>query len=276
MFEGWKHNTPTGGHATGRGKPSGTLYGQGNLCRRKREQAGNRPLQTERQMHLDKITRILIISLIAAFSVRTIGTAFPIIFQNEYTAKISICVHLFFMIVQSLFFLLFFKIYAAHRKKVLRIGSALAIIGSLSVMFIYLKSFFQVFNLDFIPPSLMYVYLDVAIPLISSLFHILFFCIFKQVQSQSEYPILNRPLSSAIAGVGIFIALHLIVLIHFLNFHTFKWTAHMHRVIVVATLPLIALAAILLLYFYFSFYRFVSNSQGTLPADSPESRESQT
>jgi hypothetical protein len=126
------------------------------------------------------------------------------------------------------------------------------------VAFIYLKNFCLVFDLDVIPLSLQNHYYDAIIPLASSLLHLLFFIIFKKVQSQEEYSALNRPLSSAIIGVGIFTALHLVVLVNFLMHRKFSWLEHMSRPVAVGTVPIIVVAAIFILYFYLKFYQYLT------------------
>jgi hypothetical protein len=172
--------------------------------------------------------------------------------------KLTIVINTFFIIAHSLFFICFLNSYAANREQSLKIASFLAIIGSLAVAFIYIKNFCLVFKIDIFPLFLMIHTFDVYNPLASSLFHLFFFSIFKKVQTQEEYKILNRPIMSAIIGIGIFIALHLIVLINYLKSHKFDWLEHMPRIFAVGTLPLIALSALLMLYFYFKFYQFLS------------------
>lgn len=188
---------------------------------------------------------------------RTIGTLFPIIFQNSYVVKGIIAVHTFFIVMQFLFYVYFLREYAAHRQQILRTGSVLAIIGSFLVAFIYIKYFCFVFELDIIPLSLMNLHFDAILPLASSLLYLLFFGIFKKVQSQKEYSMLDRPISSAIIGVAIFIVIHLIVSINFLKSHEFTWLEHMPRNIVVGTIPLLVVAALFILYFYIQFYMFL-------------------
>jgi hypothetical protein len=162
-----------------------------------------------------------------------------------------------FMFVHCLFFVWFLKQYTAGRQQILRTGSVLAIIGSLSVALIYLKNLCHVFHLDVLPVFCMSHYFDAFVPLVSSLFHLAFFGMFKKVQSQEEYEFLDRPILSAIIGVMIFMVLHLVVLINFLKFQKFNWLEHMPRMIAVITVPFTAVAAILILYFYIKFYQFL-------------------
>jgi len=189
-------------------------------------------------MDLKKITLLLIVSFIASFFMRTIGTLFPIIFQNVYGVKVAIVVNTFFIVVQFLFYVYFLREYAAKRQQTLITGSVLAIIGSFLVAFIYIKHFCIVFEVDIIPLSLMNHYFDAILLLASSVLYVLFFGMFKKVKAHDEYRMLDRPLSSAIIGVAIFSVLHLIVLINFLKFHTFTWLNHMSRTIAVGTLPI--------------------------------------
>lgn len=200
----------------------------------------------------------MIVCLIVSFFVRITGTLFPVILQNVYVVKLTVLVNTFFIIVHLLFFICFLKSYATNREQSLKIVSFLSIIVSIAVALIYVKNFCHVFKLEILPLFLMNYTLDAIIPLASSLIHLLFFFTFKKVQTQEEYKILDRPIASAIIGIGIFIALHLIVLVNYLKFHKFSWLENMHRIVAVGTLPFIALAVVLILYFYYKFYQFVS------------------
>jgi hypothetical protein len=208
-------------------------------------------------MDLRKITGLLIVSFIASFLIRTTGTFFPVIFTNPYVVKVSIVVNSLFMLLHLLFYAFFLRQYVANGRQIMRTASVLAIIGSCFVAFIYIKNFCLVFELDIIPLSLMNHHFDAILPLASSLLYLLFFAMFKTAQSQKEFGRLDRPISLAIIGSAIFSILHLVVLINFLKSHKFTWLEHMPRNIVMSTVPLIALATILILYFYIRFYQFL-------------------
>jgi hypothetical protein len=180
------------------------------------------------------------------------------VFQNVWIVKLAIATNTIFIFVHLLFYTFFLKSYALDREKSLKAGSFLAIIGSLLVAFIYLKNFGLVFELDLIPLSLKNHYFDAIIPLAGSLIQLLFFSIFKKVQSPEEYSALNRPLSSAIIGAGIFAALHVVVLMNFLMSGKFNWMEHLPRPVAVGTLPLIMAAAIFIFYFYLKFYQYLT------------------
>ena len=207
------------------------------------------------------------VSFVASFCIRITGTLFPSIFQNVWIVKFTIVTNTFFILVHLFFFICFLKSYALNRGDSLATGSFLAIIGSCLVAFIYLKNFCLVFDLDVIPLSLRNYYFDAIIPLAASLLHLLFFSLFKKVQSQQEYTALNRPLSSAIIGAAIFIVLHSIVLINFLMFGRFNWLEHMPRHVAVGTVPLIAIAAIFILYFYLKFYQYLKTTPTVTASD---------
>ena len=211
-----------------------------------------------KRLDLKRITYILIVSFVASFLIRITGTLSPSIFQNVWVVKLTIVTNTFFILVHVIFFISFLGSYAPGREKLLKTGSILAIIGSCLVAFIYLKNFCLVFDLDVIPLSLRNYYCDAIFPLASSILHLIFFSIFKKVQSQEEYGILNRPLSSAIIGVGIFTALHLVVLVNFLMHRKFNWLEHMPRPVAIGTVPLIVVAAIFILYFYLKFYQYLN------------------
>ena len=179
------------------------------------------------------------------------------IFTTGCAAKWTISIHTLFILVHVLFYVFFLLTYASNREPVLRVGSILAIIGSSLIAFLYLKKIFLVFGMDFIPRSLQNQFFDVIIPPASSLCSLVFFGIFKKVQSEEEYRVLNRSITWAMIGIGLFAAVHVMVLIHFLKPETFMGSERMSRALASVTLPFMVLAAVLLICFYTRFYQFL-------------------
>ena len=209
-------------------------------------------------MNFQKITCILIISFVASFFIRIIGTLFPIIFQNLYVVKTAIISHTFLVFVQLLFFIYFFSSYAKNRESSLKFVGFLAIIGSFAVFLIYINDVGLVFDIDILPLFLPNKYLDASIPLISSILFLLFFATYRIVLTNDEQIKLTRPILSATIGISTFFVLHLIVVINLTGYQIFNRFEHMPQLVAVCTLPFIVLAAILILYFYISFYHFLS------------------
>ena len=135
--------------------------------------------QLEDNMYLRKITFILIITIIASFSIRMLGTIFPQIFQNILIVKATILINALFILSPLFFWLVFYWEYIAIKKISLNKICRLAIFGSFAVSIIYMKKLPFVFGLDIqFPLFLMNSYFDVLVPLISSAFHLIFFCYF--------------------------------------------------------------------------------------------------
>jgi len=215
------------------------------------------PYDGIRTMALKKVTGILIICMAASFIIRAAGTLFPSVFQNPCMAKGAITFHTFFMIIHFLFFVCFVKEFAAGRSQSLKATALLAMAGSLSLLFIYFKNFCLVFEWDILPPSLIGHPVEAVVPFTASLFQLVFFIFFRKVLSRDETKVLRRAVSAAIIGVALFMSLHLLGLAHFLTAQKSSWLEHMPRIISLGTLPLIVLAVILILYFYWIFYRFL-------------------
>ena len=207
-------------------------------------------------MDFKKVTFLLIVSFTASLLIRTTGTLFPQVFQNVYAVKLTVITNVFFIGVQGLFYICFLREYTANRKRSLKTACWLSIIGTFLVAVIYLKNACLVFGLNIFPLFLMNRYFETLIPLLSAFFFLLFFVTFKKVQSQWEYKTLNRPISSAIIGSVIFVIHHLVVLTNLFISHTFNRLEHMHRDVAVGTIPLIVLAAVLILHFYFRFFQY--------------------
>jgi len=206
------------------------------------------------------MTLIVIIGIICSFSIRIFGTLFPQIFKNIYMVKLTIMVNILFVLSHFFFWLIFYKEYASTKKPILKMTCFLAIIGSFAVSFIYLKKFPFVFdmNLNF-PLFLMNPYIDALLPLISSIFHLLFFVAFRNSIKLEEEKMLSKPILSIIVGISFFLFLHLVVLLNFITTNKFEWLEHMPRVVAVGTAPLIIIAVFLILIFYYRFYYFLDS-----------------
>jgi hypothetical protein len=102
-------------------------------------------------------------------------------------------------------------------------------------------------------------YFDALIPLIGSVFHLVFFVAFKKALEIDEVKNLSRPILSIIIGNSIYIFLHLIVLFNFISTDRFEWLEHMPRAVAVGTAPIIILAVCFMLYFYYQFYRYLAS-----------------
>jgi hypothetical protein len=90
---------------------------------------------------------------------------------------------------------------------------------------------------------------------------LIFFVSFKQSLTIDEFPSLSRPILSIIVGNGLFISLHLIVLLNFISRNRFEWLEHMPRIIAVSTVPLIIMAVCFMLYFYYQFYCYLNSNE---------------
>ena len=209
-------------------------------------------------MNLKKITYILIISLIASFFMRVVGTFFPGIFQDSYVVRITTIIHALSMLLQVFFFIYFLSSFTKDRELPLKVASFSAILGAFAVSLIYIKNVGIVFDVEILQRFLINKYLTAAIPLVNSIFQLLFFMVFKNVLTDAEQINLTRPILAAIIGAGSFVVLHLMVFLKFTKYPIFDWLEQMLRFVTVWTLPLIILAAILMLYFYISFYQYLT------------------
>ena len=210
-------------------------------------------------MYLKNITLLLIISLIGSFSIRIFGTIFPQIFQNIVVVKLVILANIFFTISNILFWIVFYYEYAITKKSTLKTACLLAIIGSFAVSILYLKKIPFAFDMKVqLPLILMNPYVDALLPFVGSVFHLIFFIILKGSITYEEKRVLGRSILSIIVGTCIFICLHSVVLFNFIASNRFEWLNHMPRAIALGTVPLIFVAASLILIFYYRFYRFLS------------------
>jgi len=211
-------------------------------------------------LYLRKMTLIVIIAIIASFSIRTFGTVFPQIFKNIFIVKATILINVLFILSHLLFWLVFYREYISTTKVTLKKTCVLAIIGSFAVSFIYMKKLPFVFDtiLHF-PLFIMNPFFDAVVPLMSSAFHLIFFVTFKKSLELDENTRLSKPILSIIIGISIYTFLHLLVLFNFLATGRFEWLEHMPRIVAVSTVPLIIVAVFLILSFYYRFYKFLDS-----------------
>jgi len=213
-------------------------------------------------MYLRKVTFILIFSIIASFSIKTIGTVFPQVFINVFVVKATILINAVFILSHLFFWLFFYKEYISIKKTSLKKKCVVAIIGSFAVSMIYMKKFPFVFGLQVqLPLFFLNPYYDALVPIISSVIHLIFFIALAKNLDKNEMPRLRSPIRSIIIGNSIYICLHLIVSINFIATHRFEWIKHMSRVVAVATVPVILSAVLFMLYFYYQFYRFLDSRE---------------
>ncbi len=211
-------------------------------------------------LYLKKMTLLLIVSIIISFSIRIFGTVFPLVFKNIFVVKTTILFNTLFILTHLFFWLVFYREYISEIKDSLKKMCMLAIIGSLAVSVIYMKKLPFVFGMNVhFPLFFMNPYVDAVVPLISSVFHLCFFITFRKALAHDEKTRLSRPISSIIIGISIFIFLHLIVLFNFIATKRFEWLEHMPRYVASGTVPLIILAVLLMLFFYYSFYKFLDS-----------------
>jgi len=204
----------------------------------------------------------LVISIIVSFSIRTFGTVYPQIFKNLLAVKATILINAIFILSHLLFWLIFYKEYISLRKTSLKKVCVFAIIGSFAVSIIYIKKIPFVFDLSVqLPLFFLSPYYDALVPIISSVFHLIFFVALAKNLDMTEELRLRKPIRSIIIGNGIYICLHSIVLINFIATHRFEWLEHMSRVVAVATVPVIISAILFMLYFYYQFYLFLGSKE---------------
>ena len=209
---------------------------------------------------LKKITLLLLYSLAASFTIRILGTAFPATFKIPYLPQAAILIYTFFIVIQLLFWIIFLVQYASNRPLALKLGAVLAIIGTALAAAIHLKNLGLVFKIDTTLLYLLNSRMDALFPLASSLCHLIMFVIFKKMQTLEEVAWLNRPIFSALIGLTIFIAIQLLVLTNSFYMHSYSGLEHLPRALALATMPFMALAAVLIFYFYLSFYTFLGSN----------------
>lgn len=211
-------------------------------------------------MYLKKITVVVIVGIIASFSMRAFGTIFPQVFKSLYMVKATILVNTIFIIVHLLFWLIFYKEYASFKNALFKKTCILAIIGSAAVSLLYIKKLPFVFDSAVsIPAFLLNPYTDAFVPLMSSFLHLVFFIVFKKSIEAEEKEMLDKPILSIIVGISFFLCFHMIVLFNFIATNQFKWLEHMPRAIAVGTLPVLVIAVVLILIFYYRFYYFLDS-----------------
>jgi len=195
-----------------------------------------------------------------AFSIRVVGTIFPSIFKTFFMVKATILFNAVFILIHVIFWLVFYREYLSKNKGALKEICIASVIGSFAVSLIYMRKLRFVFGMNVqFPIFAMNPFYDAVVPLISSIIHLVFFISFKKTLSDNEKTVLGRPVSSMIIGICVFIFFHVMVLFNYIAFKRFEWLEHMPRGVALGTVPLIIAAVLLMLFFYYGFYRFLDS-----------------
>jgi hypothetical protein len=220
--------------------------------------------EEEKIVFLKKITILLIAGMGVSFFIRVVGTIFPLIFRNMFIVKATILLNVIFILTHFVFWLVFYREYISKTKDILKEICIAAVVGSFVVLLIYMKKLPFVFGMNVqFPVFMINPYYDAVVPLIGSVIHLFFFIGFKKALTDDERTKLGRPVSSMIIGICVFILLHVIVLFNFITTKRFEWLEHMPRGFAVGTVPLIIAAVLLMLFFYYRFYRFLDSENST-------------
>ncbi|MGC9323827.1 MAG: hypothetical protein ACP5G0_03665 [Desulfomonilia bacterium] len=208
-------------------------------------------------MSLNTATLLVIIGITASLVLRTAGTIFPAMFANICIVGFVSAVLLCTSLAMVNFLYAFSAQYIRRKQKILRTACSFALIGTAASVFLDLRSIFIVLKQPILPNILMTHGLDAALPLFSSTTLLIFFISFSREMAPMERERLGRAVRSAINGSSIFAIVHAVVLINYLSSSRFRWLSSYIQEAALWMMPILIIAVLLIVHFFFSFYRFL-------------------
>ncbi|MCK4322503.1 hypothetical protein KAX08_08325 [candidate division WOR-3 bacterium] len=207
-------------------------------------------------MRLKRATLLAIIGISYAFALRTIGTFLPDIFRNLIVVQFTQIMAFLASLTIVFFFISFYIDYVQKHQINLRNVSILAIIGTSAMSLLHIKGLLRVFNI-YIFPNLVYEshYIEAIIPLVSSIFILLFFIFFHKETLRKEDIKLGKATLSAIIGSSIGTLERTFVLFNYFYSREVRWFSDLSRKIQIIFIPIFVFSFIAILYFFLSFYK---------------------
>ena len=199
---------------------------------------------------LKSATLSVIIGISYIFVSRTIGTFLPDIFKNLLIAQISVIISFLASLTPVFFFISFYEGYVRKEQIQLKKASVLAVIGSSAMSLLHIKGLLLVFDIYVFPYLVRSHFIEPIVPLVSSIFILLFFIIFHKEERK-----LKKATLSAIIGSSIAVLLRTFILFNYLYSGKIRWFSDLPRKITIILIPLFIFSFITVLYFFLSFYK---------------------
>ena len=202
-------------------------------------------------MSLKNVTLFTIIGLAYIFIFRTIATIFPEIFISRLIIRINSVVTLIAIITPALFFYYFYNDYIPPEQTKFRKITFYALLGSLLIIILHLKSILKVFGIKIIFAPLV----DIVFSLISSLLFLYFFIYFSKHLSGKKQYHLKFSTSLVIIGTVLIIVMRFMILFNYFYLGKFGWIWNYTRVMPFIVLPVVTFAFFSRFNFLLVFYK---------------------
>lgn len=206
-------------------------------------------------MRLRRATLLAIIGISYTFALRTIGTFLPDIFRNLIVVQFTQIMSFLASLTIVFFFISFYKDYVERERIKLRNISILAIIGTSAMSLLHIKGLFIVFNVYTLSYLVKSHYIEAIIPLVSSIFILLFFIFFHKETLRKGDKKLRKATLSATIGSSIGTLERTFVLFNYFYSREVRWFSDLSRKIQIIFIPIFVFSFIAILYFFLSFYK---------------------
>lgn len=205
---------------------------------------------------LKRSTLLVIIGISYIFILKLVGTIFPGIFIGKLIlVKLTNILSFLAVLVTVLFFYDFYCEYVKKEQGRLRNATILAIIGSVAVLFVHLKSLLFIFKLVISPYLFRSLHAEAVIPWVDSIFILIFFIVLYKCILRKEQVRLEKAALFAIIGSCLSIFIRTVVLFYYLSYGNVMWFSDLPRNLTIIFIPVYTLGFIATIYFFLTFYK---------------------
>ncbi|MEA3420784.1 MAG: hypothetical protein U9Q97_03805, partial [Acidobacteriota bacterium] len=150
---------------------------------------------------LKRLTLLVVIGISYIFILRLVGTIFPGIFIGKIIlVKLTNILSFLAVLVTVMFFYDFYCEYVKKEQGRLKNATILAIIGSVAVLFVHLKSLLFIFKLVISPRLFRSLHAEAVITWVNSIFILIFFIVLYKCILRKEQVRLEKATLFAIIG----------------------------------------------------------------------------
>lgn len=220
------------------------------------------PMEARESKEMLRMATILtIIGVSYSFILKAFWTIFPKLFLVSGVRQTSTILNLLSSLFVVVFFVTFLRGYIRKENIKLKAVSVLALTGVSILSLLQMKSVMLAFRSD-LPPRLLQflssISIDPVIPWVSSLCMFIFFLRFHEQTSRAGEEALLKAKKLAIIGSGLSVLIHTFVIANYKIYPSFRYSFDLNLYITMIATPFVIVSFVFVLYFYITFYRYLS------------------
>ena len=208
------------------------------------------------KIKLKKLTLLVVIGISYIFILKTVGSIFPGIFIGKLIlVKLTNLLSFLAVLATVMFFYDFYCEYVQKEQRRLKNATILAIIGSVAMLFIHLKTLLFIFNLVISPNLFRSLHAGAVIPWVDSILILIFFIVLYKSILGKEKVRLEKAALFAIIGSCLSMFIRTVVLFYYFSYGNVMWFSDLPRNLMIIFIPIYTLGFIATIYFFLTFYK---------------------